>query len=298
MIILCADDYALTEGISRAIGQLAAARRLSATSAMVTAPHWPAMAQRLFVHRAHLALGLHLNLTLGSPLGPMPRLAPKGKFLGLGGLARAIFKGLGKREIRAEIERQLDRFERILGFQPDHIDGHQHVHVLPIIRRALVETVVYRYPQRPPLIRNPSDSLGAMVRRQGPSQGISQGVPQGAPRAVPKAAVVRLLGVGFAPLARRCGLPINDSFAGFSDFDPNRHYAAELKSALLRPGRRHIVMCHPGHPDAELAEIDAVVARRGMEWEALMRDPSLPELIWRPERRNDGPAIMWPQLKG
>ena len=32
MIILCADDYAMTEGVSRAIGELAAARRLSATS--------------------------------------------------------------------------------------------------------------------------------------------------------------------------------------------------------------------------------------------------------------------------
>ena len=35
MIILCADDYALTEGVSRAIGELAAAQRLSATSVLV-----------------------------------------------------------------------------------------------------------------------------------------------------------------------------------------------------------------------------------------------------------------------
>ena len=36
MILRCADHYALTEGVSRAIGELAAARRLSATSAIVT----------------------------------------------------------------------------------------------------------------------------------------------------------------------------------------------------------------------------------------------------------------------
>ena len=47
MIILCADDYAMTEGVSRAIGELAAAQRLSATSVMVTSPHWPATAPRL-----------------------------------------------------------------------------------------------------------------------------------------------------------------------------------------------------------------------------------------------------------
>ena len=37
----------MTEGISRAIGELAAAQRLSATSVMVTSPHWPATAPRL-----------------------------------------------------------------------------------------------------------------------------------------------------------------------------------------------------------------------------------------------------------
>src|SRR5262249_11303126 len=125
MIILCADDYALTEGVSRAIGELAAARRLSATSVMVTTPHWPAMAQRLIVHRAHLAVGLHLNLTLGGPLGSMPRLAPAGNFPSFNRLfARAFRYGLEFGEVRAEIERQLDRFEQILGFPPDHVDGH------------------------------------------------------------------------------------------------------------------------------------------------------------------------------
>ena len=32
-------------------------------------------------------------------------------------------------------------------------------------------------------------------------------------------------------------------------------------------------MCHPGHPDAELAGLDPVVERRRMEYDALMRDP-------------------------
>ena len=32
-------------------------------------------------------------------------------------------------------------------------------------------------------------------------------------------------------------------------------------------------MCHPGHPDAELASLDPVVDRRRMEYDALMREP-------------------------
>ena len=284
MIILCADDYALTEGICRAIGELAAAQRLSATSVLVTSAHWPAGAPRLSVHRRHLSVGLHLDLTLGAPLGPMPRLAPEGKFPGLRGLvARALLGLLDGDEIRAEIGRQLDRFELAMRAPPDHIDGHQHVHVLSGVRQALLETVQRRYPSRPPLIRDPSDRLRTITAR---------GV------AVPKAIAVCALALGFARAAQGLRLPTNDSFAGFSNFDVAVPYAQELQSALSQPGRRHIVMCHPGHPDAELAGLDRVVERRRMEYDALMRDPGLPARIWRPSRSADGPPFAWAELQG
>jgi len=283
MIILCADDYALTEGVSRAIGELAAARRISATSALVTSAHWPAMAPRLLAHRTQLAVGLHLDLTLGPPAGPMPRLAPHGAFPGLRGLIARAFAGrLDGGELRAEIERQLDRFERVLGYAPDHIDGHQHVQVLPGVRRALLETVARRYPGHPPLIRNPSDRRRAITTRR---------------VAAPKAALVAALALGFAQAARRHGLPLNDSFSGFSDFDVDQPYAEELRSTFLLAGQRHIVMCHPGHLDAELAKADPVVARRRMEYDTLMREPALVESIWRPSRGTNGPALTWPQLR-
>jgi len=283
MIILCADDYAMTEGISRAIGELAAAKRLSATSVMVNTPHWPAAAPRLRAHRGHLSIGLHLNLTLGSPVGPMPRLAPAGSFPGARDLvARAYLGLLGGAEMRAEIERQLDRFETGLQFPPDHIDGHQHMHVLPRVRGALLQAVQRRYPTSPPLIRAPTDRLAAVAGRR---------------VAVPKAMSVGALALGFARAVRRRGLPVNDSFAGFSDFDETAPYADELHRALLQPGRRHLVMCHPGHPDAELAALDPVVARRRMEYDAIMRDPVLPQRIWRPSRSADGPAIPWTELR-
>jgi hypothetical protein len=33
-----------------------------------------------------------------------------------------------------------------------------------------------------------------------------------------------------------------------------------------------------------------------MEYEAIMRDPELPQRIWRPWRNPDGPAIDWPAV--
>ena len=91
MIILTADDYAMTDGVSRAIEDLARARRLSATSAMVTMPGWREAAPRIAALRGEIAIGLHLNLTVGAPLGPMPKLAPDGIFPSLKSLlARSL----------------------------------------------------------------------------------------------------------------------------------------------------------------------------------------------------------------
>jgi hypothetical protein len=282
VIILCADDYAMSAGVSRGIAELAAARRLSAISALVTAARWPEDAEALLAKRGHLSIGLHLNLTLGPPLGPMPRLAPFGAFPSLGQLAgRALLGLLDIAEVRGEVERQLDRFEQGLGFPPDHLDGHQHVHALPGVRRALIEAVAARYPRRPPLIRVPS-SLGHALAGPG--------------RARAKAAAVALLGLGLAGALRKAGLPANDTFAGFSRFNVAEPYERELRAAMRAPGQRHIVMCHPGHPDAELARLDPVVARRGMEYEVLMREPGLPGLIWRPSRAPDGPGLDWREL--
>jgi predicted glycoside hydrolase/deacetylase ChbG (UPF0249 family) len=283
MIVLCADDYALTQGVSRAIGELAAAKRLSATSVLVTSSHWPASAPRLCAHRGRLSVGLHLDLTLAGPLGPMPRLAPAAAFPGLRGLlARALLGLLDGEEIRAEIERQLDRFEQGMSAPPDHIDGHQHVHVLSGVRQVLLETVRRRYPDRPPLIRDPSDRLANILGRG---------------RTVTKCLTIGAFALGFGRTARNFGLPVNDSFAGVSDFDVAVPYADELGAALTRHGPLHLVMCHPGHPDAELAALDPIVERRRMEYEALMRDPDLPARIWHPSRAPDGPPLQWPDRR-
>lgn len=282
MIILCADDYAINEGVSRAIGELAAARRLSATSVLVTSPCWPGTAPRLLVHRGRLSIGLHFDLTLGTPLGPMPRLAPNGRFPPLARLLAWSLVGLvDSGEIKAEANRQLDRFEAGLGFQPDHIDGHQHVQVLPYVRQALLEVVSRRYWKRPPLIRDPSDSFEA-IRTRGACTG--------------KAMTVAALALGFSNAARRWGLTCNRGFSGFSRFDVDEPYAGELERALAAPGPCHIVMCHPGHADRGTGPADAIAARRPMEYEALMGSRNLPERIWRPSRTADGPPLVWPEI--
>src|SRR5262245_19127330 len=283
MVILCADDYALSFGVARAIGELSAARRLSATRVLVTSAHWPGLAPRLSIHRGHLALGLHFNLTLGAPLGPMPRLAPTGRLPSLAKLVGTSLLGLVDRtELEDELERQLDHFERGLGFPPDQVDGHHHVHVLPGIREVVVDTLARRYPTLPPLVRDPSDSWEAIAARS---------------TAKSKAALVASLALGFRAAAKRRGLPSNEGFSGFSNFDLKVPYATEFTQALSKLGPRPIIMCHPGHPDAEPAHGDGVTQRRRMEYEALMGDRALPQRIWRPARSPDVPPVDWVSVR-
>jgi predicted glycoside hydrolase/deacetylase ChbG (UPF0249 family) len=277
-IILCADDYGMTAGISEGILSLAATGRLSATSAMVTTHHWPAAAARLRALRPRLAVGLHFNLTTGQPLGPMPRLAPGGSFPSLSDmLGKALTGRLNRAEIADELGRQLDRFTAELGAPPDFVDGHHHVHVLPVVRRALVDTLAERHRVSRPLLRDPSDSPAHILRR--PSAG--------------KALLAAALATGFAELAAGKGFAVNRGFSGFSTFG-RVPFAREVDAFLLALGPRHMIMCHPGFPDAELAALDRVAERRREEYEVLASRPDLPDRIWRPERGLAGSPVVWP----
>ncbi len=284
--VLNADDYAMSAGVSRAIEILAGAWKISATSAFTTLPRWREDARRIRELRGQIAIGLHLNLTVGEPLGAIRSLAPSGTFPALGDVVRAaVLRRIHEGEARDEIRRQLDAFEDALGFPPDHVDGHQHVHVLPVVRGALIAEIAHRYASRPPLLRDPSESF-TQVATKSPAKA--------------KSLIVRGLAIGFRALARRSGLPINTGFSGFSAFDTTRPFREEMIAAL---DRRHetttlkIVMCHPGFPDAELARLDPVTARRQQEHDALMDLAPPDAVIWHPQdTRIDRPVPNWKAL--
>lgn len=269
-LILCADDYGLTPGVSRGILKLVAQGRLSAVGCMTNRPGWLADAPALLACRAggqaddarnpagHAAIGLHLNLTLGAPLGPMPSLAPQGGLPAFGALAKRAFTWrLNNPELEAEISRQLDAFEQAAGSTPNFVDGHQHVHVLPGVRTALLNVLSKRGLAGKIWLRDPWDSPTAIFAR---------GV------AVPKALVIAALGAGFGARARALGFATNNGFAGVSPFDPARDFGADMARFLMRPGAAHLVMCHPGEIDDELRGLDPVIDTRPQELAYLASD--------------------------
>ena len=88
-------------------------------------------------------IGLHLNLTEGMPLcRSVPcLLGPGGRFPGRTelwrrGLAGAIDPGEAAREVEAQW-----RWLETEDAAPDHIDGHDHVHLLPGVAAAVARSV-------------------------------------------------------------------------------------------------------------------------------------------------------------
>lgn len=277
--MLCADDFAIAAGVTRGIAELAELRRISATSAIVTLPRWRDDGPMLSALRSKIAVGLHLNLTLGSPLGPMPVLCPGGRLPSVKELTqRALTGGIDIDEIAAETRRQLDRFEELVGAKPDFLDGHQHVHALARVRHGVLPALVDFDPSRTILVRDPADSVANILARG---------------QCVAKAMAVGLLARGFGAEAAKRGLTTNSSFAGFSDFAAGSPYEAELERSFRAAGPRHLVMCHPGYADAELASLDPVLARRQDELDAIKSCPWLESRLLLPDRGRDGQAAIF-----
>ena len=248
---LCADDFALSPAVSRGILEVLEGGRLNATSVMTNRPHWRWAARELGHFGTVAEIGLHLNLTLGSPLSSMPKLAPGGELPKLRQLLRAsLRRKLPETEVRCEIACQLDAFEEAIGAPPDFVDGHQHIQVLPVIRDCLLDELAARKLAGRTWLRDSSDALSRIVARR-----IEIG----------KAVTVAGLARGFARAAANGGFAINDGFSGYSSFAPSRDYGADFARYLVAPGGWHLVMCHPGHVDEGLAVSDPVTTTRERE---------------------------------
>jgi hypothetical protein len=256
---LIADDYAMTAGVSRGILRLLEQGRLSGAGAMTGMPAWKGWHSAFKGFAGERELGLHLNLTLGSPLTEMPFLAPAGRLPTIGQLAGlALSFRIPVDEVRAEIAAQIDAFEQAMDRRPDFIDGHQHAHGLPGVRRALLAELAERYPDDPrPWLRDAADRPGRILARGG-----ERG----------KALAVAGLSAGFGTAAARAGFRTNDGFAGFSAFDPAADYGALFSGYLRSPGRAHLVMCHPGEVDDDLRALDPAVGSREVELAFLAGD--------------------------
>lgn len=252
-LIINADDFGLTPGVTAGILEAHATGTVTSTSMMVHCPGWGDGVAHARTTPS-LGIGLHFNLLVGAPLTRSASICGSdGKFLSLAALTRRSLLGqLRAADVVSECEAQL-RALIDTGIQVTHIDSHRHTHALPVVRRAVAMVAAgHRLPLRHPVEARWSirDDLGRHAR----------------------SALVawswRIASVR-APATRA-----PDYFVGMA-LHGDRQFASRLAQLLgsIPVGTTELVV-HPGYVDDALAAVDGYTAPRERELIALC-DPEL-----------------------
>ncbi len=269
-LIVNADDFGLTKGVSEGIVEAHRHGIVSSTTLMANGGAFEAAAA-MRRQAPHLGIGAHLNLSEGIPVSPAFRIPSL-----LNGRGRLyltpgrLWKGIVTRQVSvADIETELRaQIAKIhgAGIVPTHFDGHKHVHVLPGVSDIVIRLArEFSIPSvRCPLEEPPG--LFDMLDR----------------RATSRASVLKqyLVGRGVSALARRFRQKLAEAGLRY----PTHFYGLSHTGFLDARGIREVLgrlpqgtselMCHPGCVDFELARTGTrLVAERENEVFALCSRP-------------------------
>lgn len=248
-LVLVADDYGLSPEVDAGILELADAGRLTGLGCLTQMPRWPEAARAISIQRPTVEIGVHLNLTQAFGAAwhrPLPQLIVQAY---LGGLSRSV--------IAHSFAEQLDRFLDALGRAPDYVDGHQHVHQLPLVRDVLLETLDAR-------------GLQPWLRITAPL------IPQDA--GLKPWMIAHLGAPALGQTCRAQGRAVNPAFCGVYGFDRDEAgYLGLLNHWLACAPDGALMMCHPGEK-APVSRLDPIAQARSTERAALL-SPAFDDLL-------------------
>ena len=141
-LIITADDFGLAEPVNEAIESAHRDGILSSASLMVSAPCWEDAVTRAR-RTPTLAVGLHLVLTDGQPVtdpADLPDLIGSNGHFRRNPVAAGIAmhrNQAARRQMEREVRAQIERF-LATGLPLDHIDGHHHIQIHPMVFAALI----------------------------------------------------------------------------------------------------------------------------------------------------------------
>lgn len=259
-ITLCADDYAQNIPISEGIIQLAEQQRINATSCMVNSNVWRETSPALLPIKSTTWVGLHFNLTHGNALSSSWRKNYGTTFPGMGRLlGLSYLRRLNVNVVIAELQAQIDAYTQSMNEYPDFIDGHQHIHQLPVIRDALL--AVYANLPSGISIRKTSHNGMDLFKADG----------------FPKRQLIALLGgLAFKKRLTAQSTPVNTSFSGIYNFKEAPNYRHYFQQFLKHSQDDGLIMCHPGHYSEDVS--DPLYRYRHHELNYLMSDDYLNDL--------------------
>jgi predicted glycoside hydrolase/deacetylase ChbG (UPF0249 family) len=240
-LIVNADDFGYTPGVTRGIVRAHREGIVTATTMMANAPDTDGAA-RAAKANASLDIGVHLVTTYGRPLSPVTQLTslldPSGKFPRLADLLR-----MGRpdaHEALVEYRAQYRQVQGLIGREPTHLDTHHWVHDMPPLEDALLAL---------------AKETGAAARAH-----------DGRQRARFRDAGVRTPD-GFVREFQHTGAIHLESLL-------------EILERIAEQGGVVELMCHPAEPDEALLKGSSYAAERGVELDTLT-DPRVRKTVGR-----------------
>ena len=257
-----ADDFGLAEIVDEAVLALIRSRRLHSTSLLVDGASAETAVAAWRQLNPPVPLCLHLCLTEGPAPPDCPDLPTS-----FGQLLLASWIPHQRRRLRPQLRRaihhQIRRFTALTGVTDIHLDGHQHIHLVPIVLECLLEQPQIRW------MRTTAEPLPT---------GLPLGVWGSAVRdgGLLKWAVLQLLTALAKPALTRSGVQTNRHFAGV--MFTGRMIGAQLSAAERCLSHEDLLLAHPamGGNHQQLSRQGFALSAgffsspwRQREWEAL-----------------------------
>jgi len=240
-LIINADDLGLTPGVTRGIIDAHLKGIVTSTSALMNSPQ---VAESLTAARKEapdLGIGVHMDLTWGSPLLPVdevPTLVDgQGQFYKIHQLSGYV-NNFNLNEVRLEWQAQIEAFIAT-GRRPDHLDSHHHSSYsnqglfMIMLELAQEYNLPIRFPSKP---EGNFPAIDPLVKFLGQS-----------PVRSPQSCITSFYGEAA-------------SMANLS------------KIIAMIPEGVSELMCHPGYSDRELMEGSSYTAARELELRILASD--------------------------
>lgn len=269
-IIFNADDFGITDAVSGSIIELMKnGGLLKSTTVMINLLSESAAEKALAFLKSsngkEYSFGLHFNLTCGRPVLPAPKVSSlvdgDGRFLRF---ERIVAKIAGNRAVLSEIEAeffaQAQKFEKVFGFPPSHVDSHKHMHCLPGVMNCVLKSFGAFGITR---LRLPAGFSGEELFT---SQGIAPADISG---------YFARFGGELEKMPEKFGIPrLSVAFPGafLGTYTVGRlsteTFEREARGVSPRNGVIEY-MCHPGTADEKLAGLSGLLAPREAERDAL-----------------------------
>jgi predicted glycoside hydrolase/deacetylase ChbG (UPF0249 family) len=256
-LIVNADDYGRSPGVSAGIRESHVRGIVTSTTAMMNMPGIDDELRLAVQDCPNLGLGVHLTLTAGKPiLSPeaIPSLvAEAGAFPRLRGFI-ARLSMVEADEAQAEWRAQIEKFIEATGRSPDHLDSHHHCSYLT---HWLFEAMLELACEYGCAIRSPFSKHAIEI---------VEGLPGDCQRRI----------LAFGPtLLQKYRSPSPDHFIA-SFYGVTATKAGLLHIIDTLPEGVTEIMCHPGYVDAPLREASGYVEPRQDEL-AVLADPGVGE---------------------